>query len=43
MRALIIGGLLGLAAPAVARWGERTRPPSAQPGEPEPAMAVESE
>jgi MFS transporter len=36
-------GLLGLAAPALARWGERTRPASAQPSEREPAMVVESE
>jgi MFS family permease len=36
-------GLLGLLAPALARWGERTRRPIERPIEPEPAMAVESE
>jgi MFS family permease len=36
-------GLLGLTGPALARWGERTRPPAAQPSDAEPAMAVESE
>lgn len=33
--------LLGLTAPVLARWGERTRPPSAEPSEPERAIAVE--
>jgi predicted MFS family arabinose efflux permease len=28
----ILFALLGLAAPALARWGERTRPPAEQPG-----------
>jgi len=40
----IFFGLLGLAAPAIARWGERTRPSFVQSGEPAPAaMAAESD
>jgi MFS family permease len=35
--------LLGLAAPPLVRWSERTRRPTEQPSEPAPAMAVESE
>jgi MFS family permease len=36
-------GLLGLAAPAIARWGERTRPASGQPAEPEAAAVPPSQ